>query len=97
NQVRVNAAEGSALKADNVDRLLINGFETAKPLADKSVILLNNTKNVLLQNAWPFEGTNRYLQVTGEQTKNIHLKDNLFNDELILVGKEVDTNSVKQD
>ncbi|GAB3417032.1 glycoside hydrolase family 28 protein [Niabella aquatica] len=95
--VRVNTTEGSSLKADNVDRLLVNSFETATPLEDKPVVILKNTKNVLLQNTWPFEGTSKYLEITGEQTKNLNLKNNLFRNELILVGKEVDTNEIKRD
>ena len=95
--VRVNTTVGSSLKANNVDRLLVNGFETATPLAGKPVVILNNTKNILLQNSWPFEGADRYLEITGEQTRNINLKNNLFRNELILVGKEVDTNEIKRD
>lgn len=96
NNVRANASEATALKADNTDRLLINSFETALPLADRPAIRLNNTKNVLLQNAWPFEGTDTFLEITGEQTHNINLKNNLLNNELILVGKEVNTKEIKQ-
>jgi polygalacturonase len=95
--VRVNTTIGSSLKANNVDRLLVNGFETTTPLADKPVVILNNTKNVLLQNSWPFEGADRYLEITGEQTRNINLRNNLFRNELVLVGKEVNTNEIKRD
>ncbi|WP_317235344.1 glycosyl hydrolase family 28 protein [Niabella ginsengisoli] len=94
--VRVNTTVGSSLKVDNTERLLINSFETAKPLPGASVISLNNVKQALLQNAWPFENTNKYLEITGEHTKNINLQDNLFEDELILVGKEVDTKEIKR-
>nr|WP_262920020.1 glycoside hydrolase family 28 protein [Niabella hibiscisoli] len=94
--VRVNTTVGSSLKTDNVERLLVNGFETAKPLADKSVITLNNTKGALLQNSWPFGETKKYLEITGADTKDINLQNNLFTNELILVGKEVDTKEVKR-
>lgn len=94
--VRVNTTVGSSLKADNVERLLVNGFETAKPVEDKSVITLNNTKEVLLQNSWPFSDTRKYLEITGAETKDINLRNNLFTNELILVGKEVDTKEVKR-
>ncbi|WP_346238633.1 glycoside hydrolase family 28 protein [Niabella insulamsoli] len=94
--VRVNTSVGSSLKVDQSSRILINGFETAKPLQDKSVIVLNNTKQVLLENAWPFPETKKYLEITGDQTKDIHLKNNLFEDELILVGKEVHTQEIKR-
>lgn len=94
--VRVNTKQGSALKVYNTQRLLISGFENAKPLQDKPVIVLNNTKNVLVQQSWPFDGAGKYLEISGEHTRNINLKDNLFKQELILIDKEVNAKEVKQ-
>lgn len=95
--VRVNTTVGSSLKVDNTERMLINGFETSKPLANKAVVILNNIKNVLLQNSWPFKNTEKFLEITGAATRNVNLQNNLINEELILVGKEVDTKEIKRD
>lgn len=92
--VRVNTKIGPSVEVSNSERILLDGVFTAKPVADAPVIRLTNTNAVLLQNAWPFDGTKRFLEINGEQTKNIILKNNIIKDELILVGKEVEVKEV---
>lgn len=94
--VRVNTKNGSSLKVDNSERVVLNNVNTAKPLADAPVIRLNNVKNVLLQNSWPFSGTEQFLEITGSATKGIILNNNIIKDELILVGKEVDVKEIEK-
>ena len=94
--VRINTQIGSSLKVEKSERLFLNNINTAKPLAGTPVIRLNNAREVLLQNTWPFKGTENFLEITGDATKNIILNNNIINDELILVGKEVDVKEIKK-
>jgi hypothetical protein len=94
--VRINTEMGSSLKVENSERLYLDNISTATPVAVAPVIRLNNAKEVLLQNCWPFVGTDSFLEINGEATKGIILKNNVLNNELILVGKEVDTKEIKK-
>lgn len=94
--VRINTEMGSSLKIENSERLYLDNINTATPVPTASVIRLNNAKEVLVQNCWPFAGTDNFLEINGEATRSVIIKNNILNDELILVGKEVDTKVIKK-
>lgn len=87
--VRINTKTGSALQADNVDRLDIDGLLNAKPVADVPVIKLNNVQDVLLRNCWPYNGTKIFATIHGAETKNVKLSNNELGQATVVIGAEV--------
>lgn len=76
--VRITPKEGPSLLAENVSDLTIENVTTLAPVADKPTIELNNVQDVFLYNCQAAKGTPVFLQVKGERSKNIVLKNNLF-------------------
>lgn len=76
--VRITTKTGSSLVAENVSGLTIDGVKTLNPMAGKPVIDLLNVQNVFLYNNNPVVGTEVYLNVKGEKTKGVVLKNNNF-------------------
>jgi polygalacturonase len=87
--VRVNTKTGSALQADKVERLDIDGLVSAKPITDVPLIKLNNVQDVMLRNCWPFNGTKIFAAINGAETKNIKLSNNELGDATVVYGDEV--------
>ena len=76
--VRITTKAGSSLVAENVDGLTVNGFKTLKPVAGKPTIALTNVQHAFVYNNNPAKDTEVFLQVKGEKTKGIQLKNNNF-------------------
>jgi polygalacturonase len=76
--VRITTKTGSSLLAENVGDLTIDGMKTLAPVAGKPTIDLNNVQDVFLYNCNPVKSTGTFLQVRGEKSKNIVLKNNNF-------------------
>jgi polygalacturonase len=74
--VRINTKTGSALVADHVQQLKLDGISTNIPLANVPVIRLTDVQDVLLRNCWPVAGTGTFVQVKGAANKNIIIRDN---------------------
>jgi hypothetical protein len=87
--VRVNTKTGSALQADKVERLDIDGLVSAKPIADVPLIKLNNVQNVMLRNCWPFAGTKIFAAINGAETKDVKLSNNELGEAAVVYGVEV--------
>ncbi len=77
-QVQVNTRKGPALQAENVSHLEIDGVKTLEPHTNTPVILLNNVNQAFLHDAWPVAGTDVFLKLQGEKTKNITVEGNNF-------------------
>ncbi|MFC4211020.1 glycoside hydrolase family 28 protein [Pedobacter lithocola] len=77
--VEVNTEIGAALSAANVHNLTIDNVKTYTPIAKSAVIDLKNVSDVFLYNAFPTAGTNTYLRLSGDKTKNISIGNNNFN------------------
>lgn len=73
--VRITTKEGSSLIAENVNGLVIDGVKTLAPNS-KPTIDLKNVQNVLMYNNNVDRQTQLFLQVSGDKTKNIVLKNN---------------------
>lgn len=78
--VRVNTASGPALSTESVRTLTLDGLKTLKPLPGIAVADLNNTQDVFIYNSFPPAGTDIFLKLSGENTKNVTLKGNNFGD-----------------
>ncbi|MEO7309979.1 MAG: glycoside hydrolase family 28 protein [Chitinophagaceae bacterium] len=87
--LRVNTKTGSALKAENVERLEIDGLVSAKPLNLVPLIVLTNVKDAWLHNNWPFKGTGFFAEINGAHTSNVKLTNNELGDAKVVWGMEV--------
>jgi polygalacturonase len=76
--VRITTSNGSSLVAENASDLTIDGFKTLHPNAGKPLIDLQNVQNVFLYNCNPVKGTEVFLNVKGDKTRNVFLKYNNF-------------------
>ena len=94
--VRVNVKTGASLSVEKTERLIVDGFVSAKPLANAPLISLTNVQNGLLQNSWPFNGTKIFVEIKGADTKNILFKNNTLGDAQLVVADEVKKEEVKQ-
>ncbi|MEO5683012.1 MAG: glycoside hydrolase family 28 protein [Chitinophagaceae bacterium] len=94
--VRVNTKTGPALQAENVERLEIDGFVTAKPLADMALIKLLNVHDVLLHHCWLFPGTKLFADIKGAETSNVKIQQNVLSGALISTATEVKKEAVTQ-
>jgi len=88
NNVRISTKEGSSIIAQDVKNLTLNGIKTLTPVAGSPAIVLNNTENAFISNCSPVKGTDIFLQLKGEQTKDIILKGNNFRFAKTPVSKE---------
>jgi polygalacturonase len=95
NNVRVNVKEGSSLSVDNGQRVLVNNLSAMKTGPGSPLIKLNNTEEVLVRNCWPFKGVEKFLSVTGGNTKDINLQNNLVTKDRISIGPGVDPKEIK--
>ncbi len=87
--VRVNTKNGSALIAEKVERLDVDGLLSARPVAGMPLIKLNNVQDVLLRNCWLFNGTKIFAAINGADTKNVKLANNELGDGTVVYGDEV--------
>ena len=76
--VRITTKEGSSLIAENVTDLTIDGFKTLKPVAGKPTVDLMNVQNAYIYNCNPVKGTETFLNVKGDKTQSVSLKNNHF-------------------
>jgi polygalacturonase len=74
--VRITAKEGSLLLAENVKGLVIDGVKTMTPVPSQSCIDLKNVEDVFIYNCQPVKGTDVFVHLAGDRSKNIVLKNN---------------------
>ena len=76
--VQVNTASGPAISAENVNNLEIEGVKTYTPQVGVPVVHLTNVDDAFVYNSFPRPGTEIFLKLSGEKTKNIALEGNNF-------------------
>ncbi|HYJ38985.1 MAG TPA: glycoside hydrolase family 28 protein [Chitinophagaceae bacterium] len=74
--VRITTKEGSALKAENVNGLVIDGVKTLNPIGTSATIDLKNVQKVYLYNCNVDKETAVFLRVRGDKTKNVVMRNN---------------------
>jgi polygalacturonase len=94
--VRVNVKTGPSLSVEKTERLVVDGFVSAKPLSTAPLIRFTNVQNGLLQNSWPFAGTKTFIEIKGANTKNIIFKNNTLGEATVIVADDVTKEEVKQ-
>lgn len=89
--VQVNTETGPAVKADRVNGLTVNGLKSYTPHQNSAIIELKDVKDAFIYNAFPAAGTQVYLKLSGEKTKDITLGNNNFKHAKtpVVTGREV--------
>lgn len=88
--IRVNTTAGPVLKTENVTNLQIDGVKSNKPLPGVPVVELTNTEDVFIHNTFAAKGTDVFLKVSGERSKNIVGAANHFNHVKTIVSQNTD-------
>ncbi len=91
NNVRVNIELGAALEVENTNDIEINKFKTYSHNEGRPSIEFENVQNAYITNSRATEGTGTFLDVSGEESKNIFLNDNFLDEakQAVKTGKEV--------
>ncbi len=76
--VQVNTENGPAVFAEQTENLEINGVKTLAPHKDTPVIELSDVKNAYFYGNSTLPGTETYLKISGENTRDITLGGNNF-------------------
>ncbi|WP_264535192.1 glycoside hydrolase family 28 protein [Flavobacterium sp. N1736] len=77
--VQINTTIGASFKIEDAQNLILDNVSTAKPLANTPVIKLTNVSNMMINNNFPMFATDVFLEADGKATKDIFLKNNVFN------------------
>lgn len=86
--VRITTQKGSSLVAENINGLTLDAFKTFHPHAGEATVMLTNVQDAFIYNCNAAQGTQVFLQVKGENTKHILLKNNNFTRAVKAVAKE---------
>lgn len=76
--VQVDTESGPSLQAEDVNFLEIDGFKSQFPHKKTPVISLKNVTDAYLHSNFAAPGTDLFLQLQGERTRNIVLDNNNF-------------------
>ena len=76
--VQIDTGEGSALIAVDTEGLDLDGFGTGAPHSESPAVDLRDVKDVFLRGSWAPRGTDTFVRVGGESTRNVVLSGNQF-------------------
>jgi polygalacturonase len=85
--VKVNATVGSSFKISDSKNLILDNSGSSTPIKGTPVIKLDNVSNVMINNNFPFNPTDIFIEADGKETKNIFVKNNVFNNVSTVVKK----------
>lgn len=88
--VTVNTEIGPAIKAANVNYLIVDGVKTFSPLANSATVDLKDVTDAFIYNAFPIKSEATYLRLSGVRTKDITLGANNFRNLKNAVKREAD-------
>ena len=77
--VKVNATVGSSFKIADSKNLILDNVGSSTPIKGVPVIKIDNVSNMMINNNFPFNATDIFIEADGKETKNIFLKNNVFN------------------
>lgn len=94
--VKVNTTIGSSFKIENSQNFIFDNSNSSTPIKGVSIIKLTNVSNVFIHNNFPFNATDVFLEADGKATKDIFLKNNVFNhvNTVVKKGKELGKNAI---
>ena len=76
--LRITTESGPALLAENVVNLEIDGVQSQKPLTRTPMLLLKNVQRVFLHSCFPPQGTETFVELQGDSTRHLVMKNNNF-------------------
>lgn len=85
--VEVSAKNGPAFSFTNVDYLVLSNIKTLNPRKTEPVITMSNVSNAFINSCFPVSGTDIFLKVDGNKTKNVLLKSNNFSNVSTILSK----------
>ena len=74
--VQVNTESGPAIKAENVKILEVDGVKSFTPHPNVPILDFTNVEEAFVYDSFPAAGTDIFLKLSGEKTKNITLDGN---------------------
>ncbi|WP_083557848.1 glycoside hydrolase family 28 protein [Leeuwenhoekiella marinoflava] len=78
NNVRVTTKLGASFEIENAHQFVMTNISSKKPLKNTPLIKLINVSDVLLTSNFPLENTAVFLEADGAETRNVYLKNNVF-------------------
>lgn len=84
---KVTTTLGASFKIENSNNLILDNVATMKPIANTPLIKLTDVANMAIINNFPMFITDVFLEADGAKTKNIFLKNNVFNNVKKVVNK----------
>jgi polygalacturonase len=88
--VKVTTTKGASFHIEDTTNFILDNVATSSPIQDVPVIHLKNASIGLVNNNFPMVPTSLFLQAEGNQTREIFLKNNVFNKVTTLVKKSPD-------
>lgn len=76
--VKINAENGPSFHIEESEDLVLDNIKSDRPLDQEPVLRLTNVSNVFLYNNFPMAPTKVFMEVEGERTGKIYLKNNQF-------------------
>jgi polygalacturonase len=76
--VEVSTKIGAAVKAEDVEGLVLENVKSRVPLTGKPIVELKNVKNAFIYNNFPIAQTDMFLDISGELTDGIYVRGNEF-------------------
>lgn len=86
--VQVDVANEPLIKGKNVEFIDIQKVQNYTPHPDKALIVLEEAKQVNIQNNFPYLGTNLYLELIGSENGDISVHNNNFSNVKQVVKEE---------
>lgn len=85
--VKVNASIGSSFKISDSKNIILDNVGSSTPIKGVPVIKLDNVSNMMINNNFPFNATDIFIEANGKETKNVFVKNNVFNNVTTAVKK----------
>lgn len=94
--VKVNTTIGSSFKISDAKNLILDNVGSSTPIKGIPVIKLENASNIMINNNFPFNATDIFIEAEGKETKGIFLKNNVFNNvnSVVKKGKDLDKKAI---
>ncbi|MFI1745644.1 glycoside hydrolase family 28 protein [Thalassobellus sediminis] len=91
--VNITTTLGASFEIENSKNIVLDNTATKSPLEKTPVIKLSNVSNVMINNNFPMQETDVFLEVNGSETESVFLKNNVFENVKTVLEKGKDLNS----